>query len=84
MSPANTSTVSSVSENTTISSSTNFPSGTVYTFTPTGAPVFSYSWSPATFLSATNIANPLATAVTSSQTYTVTVTGNEDVVILIV
>lgn len=76
LSPANTSTVSSVSENTTISSSTNFPSGTVYTFTPTGAPVFSYSWSPATFLSATNIANPLATAVTSSQTYTVTVTGN--------
>ncbi len=34
-----------------------------------------YSWSPATFLSATNIANPLSTGMTSSQTYTVTVSS---------
>jgi hypothetical protein len=33
-----------------------------------------YSWSPATFLSATNIANPVATAVTATTIYTVTVT----------
>ncbi|MEO8149224.1 MAG: T9SS type A sorting domain-containing protein [Bacteroidia bacterium] len=37
----------------------------------------SYSWSPATFLTATNISNPLAQNVTSNTTYTVTVTdGN--------
>ncbi|KAA9034435.1 T9SS type A sorting domain-containing protein [Ginsengibacter hankyongi] len=35
----------------------------------------SYSWSPATGLSATNIANPTATP-TSTTTYTVTVTGS--------
>ena len=34
LSPPNTSTVSSVTENSTISSAVNFPSGTTYTFTP--------------------------------------------------
>ncbi|MEO8066391.1 MAG: T9SS type A sorting domain-containing protein [Flavobacteriales bacterium] len=34
-----------------------------------------YSWSPSTFLSSTTIANPVATAMTSNQNYTVTVTS---------
>ncbi len=76
LSPANTSTYSTSSENSSISAATNFPSGTMYTFTPSGAPTFTYAWSPPTFLSATNIANPVATGVTASTTYTVTVTGN--------
>ncbi|MBL7859819.1 MAG: autotransporter-associated beta strand repeat-containing protein, partial [Cyclobacteriaceae bacterium] len=37
-----------------------------------GDPAYSYSWSPATGLSATNIANPTAT-LTANETYTVTV-----------
>ena len=50
---------------------------TTYIFTPTGAPTFAYDWTlNPTFLSATNTANPIATAVTSSQSYSVTVTGN--------
>ncbi len=36
--------------------------------------IASYAWSPATFLSATNIANPMANGVTSDQTYSVLVT----------
>jgi len=35
---------------------------------------FTYAWTPATFLDNASIANPLATAVTSSTAYTVTVT----------
>ena len=35
-----------------------------------------YSWSPATFLSATNVANPTASGMLSTQTYTVTATSN--------
>ena len=42
----------------------------------TSPPVYTYSWSPATFLSATNVANPIATAVTATTTYTVTVTSS--------
>jgi hypothetical protein len=42
-----------------------------YRWTPSGGPV-TYSWSPATFLSATNINNPVATAVTATTTYTMT------------
>lgn len=36
----------------------------------------SYSWSPSTFLSATNVANPTASNMLSTQTYTVTATSN--------
>ncbi len=46
---------------------------TIYRFTP---PSYTYSWSPATFLSSTTIANPVATAVTANTTYTVTVTSS--------
>jgi hypothetical protein len=74
LAPANTSTVSSSSENTGISAATNFPSGTVYTFTPPPAPVLTYAWSPSTFLSSTTIANPVATAVNAPASYTVVVT----------
>ena len=35
-----------------------------------------YSWSPATFLSSTNVANPTASEMLSTQTYTVTATSN--------
>ncbi|MCC6280312.1 MAG: hypothetical protein IT262_06925, partial [Saprospiraceae bacterium] len=72
LSPVNTSTVSSVTENSTISSATNFPSGTIYTFSPPSA---TYAWTPATFLSATNIANPVASNVTATTVYTVTTTA---------
>ena len=75
LAPANTSTVSSSSENTGISAATNFPSGTVYTFTPPVAPVLTYSWSPATFLSSTSISNPVASAVNSPMSYAVAVTA---------
>ncbi|MBK8427687.1 MAG: hypothetical protein IPL27_17700 [Lewinellaceae bacterium] len=72
LSPANTSTVSSVTENTGISSAANFPTGTIYTFTPPAPTVL---WSPATFLDATNILNPLASNVTATTIYTVTTTA---------
>ena len=42
-----------------------------------GGSIASYAWSPATFLSATNIANPLATAVTATTTYSVVVTTDQ-------
>jgi hypothetical protein len=47
-------------------------SGIIYTFTP---PAASFSWSPATFLSSTSIANPLATAATATTTYIFTATN---------
>ena len=76
LAPASSSTVSSSTANNSIASVANIPSGTSYTFTPPVLPTISYSWSPATFLSATNIANPMATAVNASTTYTVTVTSS--------
>jgi trimeric autotransporter adhesin len=70
--PAAVATASAVTANNGISSVTDIPSGTVYTFSP---PTLSYSWSPATFLSSTTIANPVATGVTATTVYTVTVTS---------
>lgn len=75
LSPANTSTVSSSTENGSVSSAANFPSGTVYTFTPPPVPTLTYAWSPSTNLSATNIANPVATGVTAPITYNVIATA---------
>jgi hypothetical protein len=40
-----------------------------------GTEQYTYSWSPATFLSSTTVANPTATGVTGTTAYTVTVTG---------
>jgi GEVED domain/Fibronectin type III domain len=40
-----------------------------------GTDQYTYLWSPATFLSSTTIANPTATGVTATTSYTVTVTG---------
>lgn len=55
---------------TALTNAASYPAtGTVYSFTPG---VITYSWTPSTFLSATNIANPIATAVTSTTTYSVT------------
>jgi hypothetical protein len=50
--------------------------GQVYRFTPPNTTVgYTFDWSAnPTFLSATNIYNPVATGVTSNQTYSVTVT----------
>jgi hypothetical protein len=72
--PANTSTVSSSTEN-SVTSSTNFPSGTIYTFTPPVPPALTYAWSPVTNLSSSSIANPIANGVTSPITYNVSVTA---------
>lgn len=58
---------SSTSETTSLN--TKPATGQVYKFSPYQP---AYSWSPATFLSATNIANPIATGVTATTTYTVT------------
>lgn len=44
-------------------------------YTP-GSFISTYDWSPATFLSATNVPNPMATGVTATTTYTVNVTTN--------
>ena len=71
--PAAVATASAVTANNGISSVADIPSGTVYTFSP---PTLTYSWSPATFLSSTSIANPVATGVTADTTYTVTITTN--------
>lgn len=76
LSPASASTVSNTAENTTISAATNFPTGTIYTFTPLAAPTLTYAWLPATFLNDATIANPLASAITASTTYTATVTSS--------
>jgi subtilisin-like proprotein convertase family protein len=71
----NSVTISSNTNSTVTANDTNGgqpPSGTIYTFTP---PQPSYSWSPSTFLSATNIANPVASNMTATTTYTVTATA---------
>jgi hypothetical protein len=71
LSPANTSTVSSIAENNAVGSAVDFPSGTVYTFTPPVAPTLAYSWSPATFLGSTTGASVTASGVSAATTYTV-------------
>ncbi|NOT36154.1 MAG: HYR domain-containing protein [Saprospiraceae bacterium] len=48
--------------------------GTLYSYTP--IQYTSYAWSPSTFLNATNIKNPIGTGITSTTTYTVTVTAS--------
>jgi hypothetical protein len=45
-----------------------------YRWTPDGGPV-SYSWGPSTFLSATNISNPVANNMTNTTTYTVSLSS---------
>ena len=73
--PVTSSTSGSIIENTAINSATNFPSGTIYTFTPPVAPIITYAWLPTTFLNNATIANPLASAITGTTTYTVTATA---------
>ncbi|MCB9345381.1 MAG: HYR domain-containing protein [Lewinellaceae bacterium] len=48
------------------------PNGTIYTYVP---PSLMYAWSPVTFLNNPNIANPLASGVSATTTYTVTATS---------
>ncbi len=57
--------------------STKPATGQVYTFTPPNTTLgYTFDWSAnPTFLSATNIYNPIAQSVTSDQTYSVTVTA---------
>jgi len=64
--------------NTCTMSATVYPaSGATFTFTPPLVP-FTYLWSPTTFIPAGQelIQNPIATAVTATTNYSVTVTGN--------
>jgi hypothetical protein len=64
--------VSSTTATTTLS--TKPATGTVYRFTP--AQLFTYSWSPSTFIEGqTNLKNPVATGVNAPIAYTVTVTN---------
>jgi hypothetical protein len=75
--PGAPATTSTSIENTSISAVTDIPSGTTYIFTPTGIPTFTYSWSPSTFITGQEtLGNPLATAVTATTAYTVSITGN--------
>jgi hypothetical protein len=67
-------TASSITETTTINIKP--ATGQIYAFTPPLASSLSYLWSPSTFLTSTNIANPVAQNATSSQTYTVVVTNS--------
>ncbi len=71
--PSSLSTVSSTAENNTISSALNFPSGTTYAL---NAANLTYNWSPATFLSSTNVPNPMANGVSATTTYIVTITNS--------
>jgi len=66
-------TVSTVAANNNIAGQP--ASGQMFSFNQPSTPV-TYSWSPSTFLSATNIANPVATAVTSTTAYTATIIGS--------
>jgi Ig-like domain CHU_C associated len=61
---------------TTTITSTVWPGdGNGFQFTPSLPGSYNYSWTPnTTYLSATNIANPIATGVISNQTYSVVVT----------
>jgi len=45
-----------------------------YRWSPNGGPV-TYSWTPATFLSSTNISNPVATNINATTAYSVVITG---------
>jgi hypothetical protein len=68
-------TASSATENAAIASVVDIPSGTVYTFTPGGSPVYTYAWSPSTFITGQEaLPNPFASGVTTTTTYTVAVT----------
>ncbi len=72
LSPVNTSTVSSASENNAINSAANFPSGTVYTFSPL-AP--SFSWAPSGDVVSPTSQNTATNALTATTTFTVTATN---------
>lgn len=72
-SPLSSTSASSTTQNTSISSATNFPSGTIYSFLPPSEPINSIVWNPTTYLNSSTIANPLASNITSSTDYTVTV-----------
>ncbi|WP_262494176.1 MopE-related protein, partial [Flavobacterium caeni] len=76
-SPASASTVSATTENTGISSATNLPSGTSYTFTPPTVYTYTYQWTPSDFIAGQEtLANPVATGVTAATTYQVVITNN--------
>ncbi len=72
LSPANTSTASSGTENTSISSATNFPSGTTYRFAPV-LPTF--SWASPTNLVSPSSQNTATNALSVTETFTVTVSN---------
>jgi hypothetical protein len=72
-SPIQLSTVSATTSNNAIASFADISSGTVFTFTP---PTYTYAWSPSTYIvGQTSLANPVATNVTESIVYTLTVTA---------
>lgn len=73
-SPIQLATASATTENSSIASFADISSGTVFTFTP---PTYTYAWSPSTYIvGQTSLANPVATNVTESIVYTLTVTAS--------
>jgi len=73
--PVNTSTASSSSENSSISSATNFPSGTVYTFSKPAPSNYLWSENPNNGTLVSNSVNPAdATLINATTIYSVTAT----------
>ncbi|MFN5182526.1 MAG: beta strand repeat-containing protein, partial [Bacteroidota bacterium] len=71
--PGAPATASSVSENSGIAATTNLGAGILYRFTP--PQVFTYAWSPTTFLSSTATQTTTAINATNSTTYSVTLSN---------
>ncbi|MBK9733411.1 MAG: hypothetical protein IPO83_19330, partial [Chitinophagaceae bacterium] len=71
LSPPNTSTTSTVTENTSVSSAVNFPTGTTYTFTAPSLSL-SYAWSPSGDVVSASSQNTATNALLATETFTVT------------
>jgi len=68
-------TTSIVTENTSITSATNIPSGTIYSFSPESLS-FTYAWTAATNLVSPSTISTATTALSATETFTLTVSNN--------